>query len=83
MSPTDAPSPPDDLTFAADIKPLFRPNDRIAMKGAFDLWSYDDVRAHAAAIGARLADGTMPCDGPWPAEQVAIFNRWLAGGARP
>jgi hypothetical protein len=83
MSPADAASPSDDVTFSANIKPLFRATDRNAMKRAFDLWSYDDVRTHAAAIAARLADGTMPCDGPWPAEQVSLFNRWLAEGTRP
>jgi hypothetical protein len=83
VSPTDVPSPPGDVSFSADIKPLFRATDRNAMKAAFDLWSYDDVHTHAAAIAARLADGTMPCDGPWPPEDVAIFDRWLAEGARP
>ena len=27
--------------------------------------------------GAKLHDGTMPCDGPWPAEQVEVFDRWV------
>ena len=38
------------LSFAADIKPLFREGDRAAMKFAFDLWDHDDVAAHADAI---------------------------------
>ena len=63
------------LTFASDIKPLFREKDRTAMKRAFDLWSYDDVVAHGEAIAARLKDGSMPCDGPWPNDRVVLFER--------
>ncbi len=76
-------TPTEAVTFAKDIKPLFRESDRTAMKRAFDLWSYDDVRAHADAIGAHLRDGSMPCDGPWPAERVALFDRWLSAGSPP
>jgi hypothetical protein len=70
------------LTFEHDIKPLFRASDRAAMRKAFDLWSATDVATHGAAIAARLLDGSMPCDGPWPAERVAIFTRWLESGAK-
>jgi hypothetical protein len=51
--------------------------DRDAMRRAFDLWLYDDVVSHAGAIGAKLHDGTMPCDGPWPEERVSLFDRWV------
>ena len=71
------------LSFERDIKPLFRDSDRAAMSKAFDLWSAADVAAHGDAIAARLRNGSMPCDGPWPAGQVEIFTRWLDGGARP
>jgi hypothetical protein len=37
--------------------------------------------AHASAIASKLHDGTMPCDGPWPAEQVSVFDRWMSDGA--
>ena len=66
--------------FEADIKPLFREKDRDSMRRAFDLWSYDDVSAHADAIGARLSDGTMPCDGAWPQDRVSLFQSWVAEG---
>jgi hypothetical protein len=67
--------------FASDIKPLFRAHDRDAMLKAFDLWSYEDVRIHASAIAHAVKAGTMPCDGPWPTEQVALFERWQADGS--
>jgi hypothetical protein len=48
-----------------------------------DLSSYDDVRAKAGAILARLEDGSMPCDGPWPKEQLALFQQWMEEGMAP
>ncbi len=72
------PSP--DISFDADIKPLFRQKDRDAMRGAFDLWSHADVQSHAVAIAERLKNGSMPCDGAWPPEKVSLFDRWVETG---
>jgi len=66
--------------YAADVKLLFREKDRTAMLRHFDLWSFDDVSKNGAAILARIDDGTMPCDGPWPADRIDVFRRWLAQG---
>ncbi len=74
-------SPDSKVRFEADIRPLFRESDRESMRRAFDLWSYDDVVAHGEAIAGRLKDGSMPCDGAWPAERVSLFERWLSEGA--
>jgi hypothetical protein len=74
---TDAPS------FERDIKPLFRDEDVESMEFAFDLRSYDDVRANAEEIHERLADGSMPCDGEWPADQVERFRAWIDAGLAP
>lgn len=68
------------LSFAADIKPLFRARDQASMKRAFDLWSYDDVKAHAPAILERVKDGSMPCDVAWPGASVEAFERWIDTG---
>lgn len=68
------------ICFQGHIRPLFRARDRQSMRFVFDLWSHDDVRTHADAIAARLADGTMPCDGAWPRERVELFRRWVDGG---
>ncbi len=70
-------------SFAKDIRPLFRAKDINSMKNAFDLSSYDDVRAHADAILGRVSAGSMPCDGPWPREQVDVFSRWVEEGMKP
>jgi hypothetical protein len=67
-------------SFAQDIKPLFRERDRESMRSAFDLWSYDDVAERSDAILARLRDGSMPCDGPWPDDRIAQFEDWISAG---
>ena len=74
------PGPDQTVTFEAHIKPLFREHDRKSMAFVFDLWSREDVQAHAAEILARLRDGTMPCDGAWPPEQIEAFRRWTETG---
>lgn len=82
-SPTSAPegvTPMQPLSFEDDVKTLFRSGDRESMQFAFDLWSYDDVSAHADDIFARLRSGTMPCDGAWPQEQVDVFQSWIDAG---
>jgi hypothetical protein len=73
----------EEVTFAGDIRPLFRDRDINSMTFAFDLTSYDDVRGNAEAIYARLADGSMPCDGSWPRENVERFRTWIDNGSPP
>lgn len=68
------------LSFEEDVKPLFRERDRAAMEWAFDLWSHADVARNGDAILERLRDGSMPCDAPWPPEQVDLFADWVAQG---
>ena len=59
---------------------MFREHDRKSMTFVFDLWSAGDVQTHAADILGRLSDGTMPCDGTWPAAQIEVFRRWTESG---
>ena len=68
------------IGFEEHIKAMFRPRDRQSMQFAFDLWSYDDVTAHADDILARVRAGTMPCDGAWPKEQVDALQSWVDAG---
>jgi CDGSH-type Zn-finger protein/truncated hemoglobin YjbI len=78
--PVVLPGVDETVSFEKHIKGLFRPADRRSMRFAFDLWSADDVRQHAQAILERLRNGTMPCDGAWPAEKVEVFERWATSG---
>ena len=71
------------VTYEKNIRLLFRDRDIQSMSFAFDLSSYDDVRANAEAIYEKLAAGTMPCDGPWPAEDVERFRTWIDNGSPP
>jgi CDGSH-type Zn-finger protein len=81
--PVPVPGPAEAVSFATHVKPLFRARDRQSMSFAFDLWSLDDARTHAAGILARLRDGTMPCDGAWAAERIEVFARWAGSGMQP
>jgi hypothetical protein len=70
---TGQPDSPAGLSFERDVRPIFREKDRDSMLKRFDLWSHSDVQAHQDAILERLRNGTMPCDGAWPPERVAVF----------
>lgn len=73
------------LSFAKDIRPLFRDSPDVdSMKDyGLDLSSYEEVKARASEIYARLEDKSMPCDEPWPEERLAFFKQWMSGGMPP
>ncbi len=78
-------------SYQADIRPLFTQRDIHAMSKAFDLASYDDVRANAAAIFDRIrgiGGAVMPPpppkgEGPWPQSRIDLFGKWMADGCPP
>jgi CDGSH-type Zn-finger protein/truncated hemoglobin YjbI len=78
--PVVLPAKDEPVTFDKHIKTLFRSRDRQSMKFAFDLWSYVDVKAHAPDILERVQNGSMPCDGAWPPENIDAFERWVSTG---
>jgi hypothetical protein len=71
------------LSFATDIRPLFRDGDIECMKpGGVDL---DDpawmcVPANAQSVYGAVSGGSMPPDEPWPADRVSLFKRWMDAG---
>ena len=74
-------------SFQADIRPLFTQRDIRGMSKAFNLASYDDVKAHAAAIFDRIrgiGGDVMPPpprgEGPWPQSRIDLFAKWIADG---
>ena len=68
-------------SFELDIKPLFRERDVIVMQAirGFNLHNYEDVKTNAERILAKLRID-MPCDGLWPADDIAKFEAWKDGG---
>lgn len=76
--------------FELHIRPLFRLLDREHMLSLvsppIDLWDLAAVWEQRADIAARLrgvGGQNMPGErvgGPWPAEWVALFDRWVATG---
>jgi hypothetical protein len=72
-------------SFARDIRPLFREKDVQTMQriAKFDLSKYADVSKRASEIYERLSEGSMPCDGAWPTENVAKFKQWMEDGMAP
>ena len=73
------------LSFAKDIRPLFRDTPDVETMKDFglDLSSFTDVKAQAEEIYKRVLDGSMPCDDPWPKDQVALFKQWIDEGMAP
>ena len=81
---------PPTTSFATDILPLFRPMD-IAHMGnmvGIDLTDHDTVSQLGPAISARLKRPRNdrrrmppPPDEPWPAERIALFDKWVAEGS--
>ena len=78
-------------SFQADIRPLFTERDIEGMKKGFNLVSYDEVKAHAAAIYDRIrgiGGAVMPPppprgEGPWPQSRIELFAKWMADGCQP
>jgi hypothetical protein len=78
-------------SFQADIRPLFTQRDIDGMKKGFNLASYDDVKAHAAAIydrirgigGALIPPRPPVGEGPWPQSNIDLFAKWMADGYQP
>ena len=71
------------LSFAGDIRPLFREEDVECMQGMgvdLDDSAWMCVPANAELIYGRVADGSMPPDEPWPEDRVALFKRWMEAG---
>jgi len=72
------------LSFAADIRPLFRSFDIDSMKPAgIDLSSFEDVKSRARGIYARLSAKDMPCDKPWDDPSLQKFKEWMDSGMNP
>jgi hypothetical protein len=71
------------VSFATDIRPLFREGDIDCMKSMgveLDDPAWICVAANAQSVYGAVAGGSMPPDAPWPADRVALFKRWMEAG---
>ena len=66
-----------EISFARDIRALFRQSDIDAMRPFFSLELYEDVSAHADDILTRVDGGSMPCDVMWSDEEVDQLRAWI------
>ena len=69
--------------FELHIRSLFRLLDREHMLDQFDLWDLQSVWTNRAQILDAVTGSRMPPSakgGPWPAEFVQLFQRWIATG---
>lgn len=80
------------VSFSADIKPLFRAIDILHMKSysvELDNYAYMSNPENASRVLATLSphDGeppTMPPGGPyWTDTQLALFAQWQKDGYKP
>jgi hypothetical protein len=80
------------VSFAADVRPLFRAIDISHMKRfgvLLDDYTYMSNPANANAVLATLSPQnneppSMPPGGPyWTADQIALFVQWQKDGYQP
>jgi len=70
--------------FSAEIRPFRDSPDVDTMQGyGLDVSNYDEVKARAAEIYEARANGSMPCDGPWPNEPSRSSNSGWTRGVAP
>lgn len=75
------------VSFAKDIKPLFRAID-VAHMGPMgvllDDYKYMSDASNAKAVLDTLKDQSMPPGGPfWSQEHLDLFSKWMADGYQP
>jgi hypothetical protein len=74
-----------EISYASDIRPLFRDFDIDSMIKArkLDLSNFKQVSAAADGILKVLEAGAMPCDGAWPEKDIETFRQWIKDGKLP
>ena len=71
------------VSYAADIRPLFRDGDIECMKPAgvhLDDAAWMSVQENAQKVLHAVTSGAMPPDAPWPKERVALLRPWINAG---
>lgn len=71
------------LSFAKDIRPLFREGDLKCMGPAgvrLDDPAWMRVPSNAQSVYHAVSTGAMPPDAPWAEERVKTFKAWMDEG---
>jgi hypothetical protein len=71
------------LSFATDIRPLFRDGDIKCMGRAgvhLDDPAWMSVPTNAQSVYDQVSAGSMPPDTPWSSDQVSLFKKWMDAG---
>ena len=71
------------ISFAADIRPLFRDGDIGCMGKAgikLDDAAWMSVPANAKLVYGAVSAGTMPPDKPWASDRISLFKAWMDAG---
>lgn len=71
------------LSFATDIRPLFRDGDIKCMSKAgvrLDDPAWMCVSANAQTVYDQVSAGSMPPDAPWSQDHVSLFKEWMEAG---
>jgi hypothetical protein len=71
------------ISFAADIRPLFREGDINCMQKAgveLDDPAWMCVPSNARLVYGEVSAGTMPPDAPWATDRVSLFKSWMDEG---
>jgi hypothetical protein len=74
------------LSFATDIRALFRDGDIECMSAAgvrLNDFDWMSVPANAQEVLHAVSSGSMPPDEPWPKERVALLLQWINAGYPP
>jgi hypothetical protein len=71
------------LSFATDIRPLFRDGDIKCMSRGgvrLDDFGWMCVPANAQSVYESVSAGSMPPDKPWPPDRISLFKNWMDAG---
>ena len=74
------------LSYARDIRPLFRAGDITCMSARgvlLDDPNWMRIASNANRVYSALFSGDMPPDDAWPDDKIALFKAWIDGGLNP
>ncbi|MDJ0600473.1 MAG: ferritin-like domain-containing protein [Crocosphaera sp.] len=73
-----------DLSYQADIRPLFREFDYETLQrfDNIDLSDIENVRENIHTLQDRIQAGKLPYDACWPSKKIALFRRWVDEGMK-